>query len=134
MLKKYTIRKNNLLAIGCAKIQKYGNKKIKIDFFNWWLEIKCFENKSMVSILNVNKSLKVETSGYIKKKHSNNLNGDIANGFNRWGARMIIDMYSMPPKVETSGYIFKKKMAEKNLSIAVDRLYYISKKDEFNFF
>jgi hypothetical protein len=87
----------------------------------------------MVSILDVNKSLKVETSGYIKKKHPNNLNGDIANGFNRWGARMIIDMYSMPRNAETLGYILKK-MAEKNLSIAVDRLYYISEKDEFNFF
>jgi hypothetical protein len=34
VLKKYTIRKNKHVAIGCAKIQKYGNKKIKMDFFN----------------------------------------------------------------------------------------------------
>jgi len=33
---------------------------------------------------------------------------NIANGFNRWDARMIIDMSPMPPKVETSGYILKK--------------------------
>lgn len=35
MLKKYSIKKNKRVAIGCAKIQKYGNKKIKIDFFNF---------------------------------------------------------------------------------------------------
>jgi len=34
VLKKYSFIKNKLFAIGCAKIQKYGNKKIKIDFFN----------------------------------------------------------------------------------------------------
>jgi hypothetical protein len=34
VLKKYTIRKNKRVAIGCAKIQKYGDKKIKMTFFN----------------------------------------------------------------------------------------------------
>ena len=34
MPKKYIIKNIKACAIGCAKIQKYGNKKIKIDFFN----------------------------------------------------------------------------------------------------
>ena len=40
VLKKCSFKKNKLVAIGCAKIQKYGNKKIKIDFFNsdWLLD------------------------------------------------------------------------------------------------
>lgn len=34
MLKKYTIKNIKRFAIGCAKIQKYANKKIKNDLFS----------------------------------------------------------------------------------------------------
>jgi hypothetical protein len=36
MLKKYTIRNIKRFAIGCAKIQKYANKKIKNDLFSYF--------------------------------------------------------------------------------------------------
>ena len=43
---------------------------------------------------------------------------NIANGFNRWDARKIIDMSPMSPKVETSGYILKKYAKNMNWNIA----------------
>jgi len=36
MLKNYTIKNIKPIAIGCAKIQKYANKKIKNDLFSFF--------------------------------------------------------------------------------------------------